>query len=93
MGGRGAKYHNYLQKSSKSGKIQLPKKEYGVLCSSLKTKYANQIPKKGMIDIGNNTYFYEKLKDEKIICIARGDIEQIREYVETLEDKNSEPNQ
>lgn len=75
---------------AKSKKIvELPKEEYAGLCSAIRTKYADKIPKKDYILYKDSCYVYNYDKDaERLVCVNKIDIigneERIKSIMEVL---------
>lgn len=66
--------------------INLPKKEYGKLCSLIRTKYADKIPPKGSIYVDNYYYrFKYNRQNERILCSLKIQIAGNEELIKYLE--------
>lgn len=69
----------FVEKSNNTDAIrhlELPKKEYAELCSAIRTRYADKIPKKGQLLYGDNYYqFKYKSKNEQLLCTYKLPIE------------------
>lgn len=65
--------------------IELPKREYAELCSAIRTKYVNRIPRKGQMLYGNNYYrfAYDK-SQERIVCKYKLGIDGNEEIISKL---------
>lgn len=90
-----AKYNEITKSSSKSltsgetgVKIQLPKQEYAQVAHALATKYANKSVKATSISIGNTMYMVKKVRPGYFEVVDKIDIEEFRNLVEMLEDKD-----
>jgi hypothetical protein len=69
--------------------IVLPKEEYAGLCSAIRTKYANKIPKSGSMLYKNNYYWYNYNKNTmEITCSLKICIEGNEDLIEYLEGAN-----
>lgn len=71
----------------KSKVIHLPKKDYAGLCSAVRTRYADKIPKKGQMLYGDSYYqFRYSKRQERIVCTLKikieGNEQQINYYWE-----------
>lgn len=65
--------------------IQLPKKEYAELCSSIRTKYSNQIPAVGELLYGNSYFKFRYNKEtERIVCELKIPIEGNEELISDI---------
>lgn len=67
--------------------VMLPKQEYAELCSAIRTKYANKIPKSGSM-LYNNSYYvynYDK-KSELIVCTFKVAINNNEDLICELEE-------
>lgn len=76
----------------KAKRIELSKQEYAELCSAIRTKFANKIPKFGGMLYKNSYYRYNYSKQkELIVCVGKIKIEgneDIIKYLEGLNDKH-----
>lgn len=73
----------------KGKQIELPKQEYAELCSAIRTKLANKIPKSGGMLYKNSYYRYNYNKQkEKIVCIGKIAIEGNEDMIKYLEELN-----
>lgn len=69
--------------------LTLPKQEYAEVCSAIRTKYADKIPKNGYILYKNDFYVYNYNKQNyKIVCLNKIKIEGNEEYIRYLEGKD-----
>ncbi len=67
--------------------LELPKQEYAELCSAIKTKYGNKIPKGGGILYKNNYYEYTYNKrTEQILFTKKLDIDRDHLEINRLEE-------
>ncbi len=67
---------NKRDRSTAEKTVLLPKKEYAEFCSSVRTKYADRIPKQGQMLYGGNYYRFRYSKSqERIVCTFRLRIE------------------
>ena len=66
--------------------IQLPKQEYAQMCSAIRTRYANKIPKKSGIILANDYYRFSYNKTrEQILCINKIKIEGNEKIINQME--------
>ena len=72
--------------SKQSKYIQLPKQEYAQICSAIRTRYANKIPKNSGILIDDFYYqFVYKKNIEQILCVYKIKIEGNEEIINQME--------
>lgn len=80
-----------LTQSKEKGIIQLPKDEYAELCGTVNTKFANKIPKTGSVNLSNHFYVFKYSKTtNKIVCVAKFDIEKERDKISRYEEYENE---
>ncbi len=75
--------------------VMLPKQEYAELCSAIRTKFGNSIPKSGYILYKDNFYMYNyKKRSELIVCRNKTPIinneEKINKAIRRLYGTNKE---
>lgn len=71
--------------AKRSQAIKLPKKEYASVCSALRTKYGDKIPKKGGQLYGDYYYEYAYSKrQEKIECTLKIKIDDNKDLIALL---------
>ena len=82
------KAYDFDEKDRKPKKIlQLPPQEYAELCSAIRTKYANKIPKDGGILYKNHYYRYNyNEQQEKIVCVFKVTIEGNEDKIKSMEE-------
>ena len=86
------KYPQYLARvngregrQKKKNTVLLEKKEYAELCSAVRTKYADKVPRDGQILYGKYFYCFHYTKSqEQIVCTFRLQIENNEEEIEYL---------
>jgi len=77
---------NFENKQSSKKYIQLPPGEYAELCSAIRTKHADKIPKHDSILYKNDLYVYNYNKRaEKILCTYKIKIEGNEEIINKIE--------
>ena len=70
---------------SGKGAVYLDKESYAKLCSAVRTKYGNKIPKVGNILIGNSYYKFKYSKRyEQILCVFELKIEGNEKLINEL---------
>ena len=79
---------NNISKTKSRRYLTLPKKEYAELCSAIRTKYADKIPKQRGILYKNHYYVYNYDKStEKILFIDKLAIIGNEEIIKRMEEK------
>lgn len=78
-----------LKKTEKRGIVELSPEEYAEFCSTIKTRYANNIPARGGTFLANDYYrFAYNKQTEKIVCKAKISIVGNEEKIKAWEDYN-----
>ncbi len=80
-----ARMNGHEGREKKKSTFLLDKKEYAELCSAVRTKYADKVPRDGQILYGKYFYcFHYKKSQERIVCTFRLQIEDNEEEIEYL---------
>ena len=75
----------YQAVMSGKGIVYLGKESYAKLCSAVKTKYGNKIPKKGKIFVGESLFCFKYSKrKEQILCTFELKIEGNEELIRNM---------
>lgn len=81
-------YSQDLKSEQKTGIIMLSKQEYAEVCSSIRTRYADRIPKSRGILYGNHYYvFHYEKKNEKLVFVRKLPIGGNEEIIRRMEEK------
>ena len=66
--------------------LVLPKQEYAELCSAIRTKFANKIPKSGGMLYKDSYYVYNYNKhEERIVCVDKYEIKGNEDLIAYME--------